>query len=148
MSAAIRPIETDDIDDDPVPDGLPLYVLPTLDDEQLFRSAFDDAAIGMSLASLSFGLLRVNRAHCEMLGYSEEELLTTDFRTRIHPDDLAPNDELRSNLFAGVIDSYATERRYIHKAGHIVPCIVTVSLVRDAHGRPQYFVGQMQDITE
>jgi diguanylate cyclase (GGDEF)-like protein/PAS domain S-box-containing protein len=121
--------------------------LPWEEDAQL-RSAFDDAAIGMSIANLNWGLLRVNAAHCRMLGYTAHELLTTDFRTRIHPDDIAPNDELRRDLFSGRIDSYETERRYIHKHGHIVWCLVTVSLIRDTDGEPQYFVGQMQDITE
>lgn len=152
MNAAIYDQRENPDDDRPYSrrdeDGASLHVLPNLNDEQQFRSAFDDAAIGMSIATLNFRLLRVNAAHSEMLGYSEEELLKTDFRTRIHPDDLAPNDQLRADLFAGRINSYAVERRYIHKLGHIVWCIVTVSLVRDAHGRPQYFVGQMQDISE
>jgi diguanylate cyclase (GGDEF)-like protein/PAS domain S-box-containing protein len=112
------------------------------------RRAFDDAALGMSIANLNWGLLRVNEAHCRMLGYTEHELLTTDFRTRIHPDDLKPNDALRRDLFSGKINSYETERRYIHRDGHIVWCLVTVSLIRDEDGEPQYFVGQMQDITE
>ena len=121
--------------------------LPWEADAQL-RSAFDDAAIGMSIANLNWGLLRVNAAHCRMLGYTAHELLTSDFRTRIHPDDIAPNDDLRRDLFAGKIDFYEAERRYIHRDGHIVWCLVTVSLIRDAAGEPQYFVGQMQDITE
>ncbi|MGH9175967.1 MAG: PAS domain S-box protein, partial [Vicinamibacterales bacterium] len=112
------------------------------------RHALDDAAIGMSVASLNWRLLRVNQAHVELLGYSENELLTTDFRTRIHPDDLAPNDTLRADLFAGRINSYETVRRYIHREGRIVHCLVTVSLIRDPDGKPQYFVGQMQDISE
>jgi diguanylate cyclase (GGDEF)-like protein/PAS domain S-box-containing protein len=131
-----------------VPDEPLIHALPILDDHQQFRSAFDDAAIAMSLATLNFRLLRVNQAHCEMLGYTEHELLTTDFRTRIHPDDLGSNDDLRAALFSGEIDSYATERRYFHRDGHIVWCIVTVRLVRDEHGHPRYFVGQMQDISE
>jgi len=118
------------------------------DENAQLRRAFDDAALGMSIANLNWGLLRVNEAHCRMLGYTEHELLTTDFRTRIHPDDLKPNDDLRRDLFSGKINFYQTERRYIHRDGHIVWCLVTVSLIRDEDGEPQYFVGQMQDITE
>ena len=121
---------------------------PPWEENEQLRSAFEDAAVGMSIANLNWGLLRVNAAHCRMLGYTEHELLTTDFRTRIHPDDLAPNDDLRRDLFSGRINAYQTERRYFHREGHIVCCLVTVSLIRDADGEPQYFVGQMQDITE
>ena len=112
------------------------------------RSVFEDSPIAMSVASLDWRLLRVNQAHCDLLGYSEHDLLTTDFRTRIYPDDLGVNDELRADLFAGRIRSYSTERRYIHRDGQIVWCIVTVSLIRNADGDPVYFVGQMHDITE
>ncbi len=148
MSSALRRSSTPDDDPADWPFVQPSADrLPWEEDAQL-RSAFDDAAIGMSIANLNWGLLRVNVAHCRMLGYTAHELLTTDFRTRIHPDDIAPNDDLRRDLFAGKIDFYETERRYIHRDGHIVWCLVTVSLIRDMTGEPQYFVGQMQDITE
>lgn len=117
-------------------------------DDAHYRSAFEDAAIAMSIATLDWRLLRVNQAHCELLGYTEVELLTTDFRTRIHPDDIPTNNTLREDLFAGRIDSYQTERRYFHKDGRVVWCIVTVRLVRDVDGVPRYFVGQMQDISD
>lgn len=76
------------------------------DDDAHYRCAFEDAAIAMSIASLGWRLLRVNEAHCQMLGYTEDELLTTDFRTRIHPDDIQTNNHLREDLFSGRINSY------------------------------------------
>lgn len=140
---------SDDGFDDVAPDDFDGCVQRSLFDvEAHYRSAFEDAAIPMSIATLDWRLLRVNDAHCRLLGYTEHELLTTDFRTRIHPDDMVTNNSLREDLFAGRIDSYATERRYFHKDGRLVWCIVTVRLVRDVDGTPQFFVGQMQDITE
>ena len=43
--------------------------------EEHFRTAFDYAAIGMALVSPLGSWLRVNRSLCEIVGYSEAELL-------------------------------------------------------------------------
>jgi signal transduction histidine kinase/CheY-like chemotaxis protein len=51
-------------------------------------------------------------------------------------------------MLEGRIDSYEAEKRYVHKGGHIVCVLATISLVRDPDGRPLYFVVQAQDITE
>ena len=55
--------------------------------EERFRTAFMDAPIGVPLVGLDGRRLRVNRALCEMLGYTEEELLGGDYAEVIHPDD-------------------------------------------------------------
>ncbi len=55
--------------------------------EERFRTAFMDAPIGVALVGLDGRRLRVNRALCEMLGYTEEELLGGDYAEVIHPDD-------------------------------------------------------------
>ena len=51
-------------------------------------------------------------------------------------------------MLAGEIETYQMERRYIHKEGHVVWTLLSVSLVRDEVGEPLYFVSQVQDITE
>jgi PAS domain S-box-containing protein len=117
--------------------------------EERFRGAFDHAATGMSLTDPKSGRwLRVNRALCEMVGYSEEELLASDFQSITHPDDIEPNNRLRAALMAGKIPGYRLEKRYFHRKGHVIWVVVSVSLVRDATGVPTYVVAQIQDITE
>ncbi|HEU5430797.1 MAG TPA: PAS domain S-box protein, partial [Thermomicrobiales bacterium] len=51
-------------------------------------------------------------------------------------------------MLAGAIRSYQMEKRYLHADGHAVWIRLDVSLVRDAAGRPNYFVSQIQDISE
>ncbi|WP_020475639.1 response regulator [Zavarzinella formosa] len=116
--------------------------------EERFRGAFRHAAIGKALISPDGGFLRVNPALCGIVGYSEEELLARDFQGITHPDDLqADLDQLR-RLAGGEIETYQMEKRYVHKAGHFVSILLSVSVVRNPAGIPLHYVAQVQDITK
>jgi PAS domain S-box-containing protein/putative nucleotidyltransferase with HDIG domain len=115
--------------------------------EARFASAFENAAIGMALVSPQGRWLKVNQALCDVLGYSSEELLTRSFQEITHPDDLDADLEFVRRTLAGEIQSYQTEKRYIHKQGRAIWVLLSVSLVRDDAGEPQYFISQIQDIT-
>jgi diguanylate cyclase (GGDEF)-like protein/PAS domain S-box-containing protein len=116
--------------------------------EAHFRGSFDYAAIGMALVSTSGRWLRVNNSLCELVGYSEGELLAKTFPDLTHPDDLDHNLAYVEQLMAGLILSCQMEKRYIHKNGHVVWVLLSASLVRDAQGKPLHFLTQIQDITE
>ncbi len=116
--------------------------------ETRFRRAFYDAPIGMGLVTPEGNFLQVNHAYCEMTGYTEAEMLQWTFQSVTHPDDVAANVEGFHRLLMGEIDRLQMEKRYIHKQGHIVWGLVSVSLVRDAQGNPMYGVAQIQDITQ
>lgn len=116
--------------------------------EERFRGAFDYAAIGMALVSTDGRWLKVNRALCALVGYDAAELLATDFQTITHPDDLGADLALAGQVLRGELDTYQMEKRYFHKAGHVLHILLAVSLVRDAGGHPLYFISQIQDITE
>ncbi|MFL5605123.1 MAG: PAS domain S-box protein, partial [Gemmatimonadaceae bacterium] len=81
-----------------------------------------------------------------MLGYSRAELCDRTLAGVTQRDDLAAADSL-SDLLSGAINSAQLEQRYIHKDGHVVWGVLAVSLVRDEHGVPRYFVAQVTDIT-
>jgi PAS domain S-box-containing protein len=116
--------------------------------EERFRSALDNAPIGMSLVSPEGRWLKVNQALLNILGYSEAELLATDFQHITHPHDLENDLELVRQVLAGTIASYQMEKRYLHKDGNLVSVMLNVSLVRDQHQQPLYFVSQVENITE
>ena len=115
--------------------------------EERFRGAFDFAAIGMAIVGIDGQWLRVNKSLCRIVGYSEDELLARDFQSITHPEDLKPDLDLVRQLVEGAIPNYHMEKRYIHKDGHEVCVLLSVSLVRDQRGDPLYFVSQIQDIT-
>jgi len=116
--------------------------------EARFRGQFDTAAHGIALVSPEGRWLRANPALCRMLGYSEGELLGTDFQAVTHPDDLDADLAQVRAVLADEIPTYQMEKRYLHKDGHIIWVLLSVSLVRSADGRPIYFVSQIQDITD
>lgn len=116
--------------------------------DELFKSVFNYAAIGMALVSTSGRWLKVNKAVCDIVGYTEDELLKIDFQTITHPDDLESDLSLLHQLIDRKIDSYQMEKRYFHKDGHIVWIILSVSLIRNNDGSPKFFISQIQDITE
>jgi len=116
--------------------------------EELFRTAFDFAAIGKGLVALDGRWLRVNRSLCELVGYTEEELLAADFQSITHPADLAADLDHARRLLAGEIRHYQLEKRYVHKRGHSVDVLLSGTLVRDAAGAPSCFVAEIQDLTQ
>lgn len=116
--------------------------------EDRFRSAFDNAPIGIALVSLEGRWLKVNPALCDILGYSEAELLTKTFQDITHPDDLETDLNYLNQLLAGDIRSYTLKKRYIDRWGHIIWILLDASLIRNAQGQPKYFISQIQDITE
>lgn len=115
--------------------------------EERFRSAFEWAAIGKALVLPDGRFLAVNRSFCEITGYSEEELLTRDFQAITHPDDLAVSCARSEELLRGERGSFQLEKRYIRKDGRAVWVRLTESMIREADGRPKYFVSQVEDIT-
>ena len=116
--------------------------------EARFHEAFSNAAIGMAIVSLEGGWLQVNRSICEMVGYCESELLATTFQEITHPDDLETDLGYVRQMLAGEIPYYHLEKRYLHKQGHVVWILLSVSLIRDSQNQPKYFVVQIQDISE
>jgi diguanylate cyclase (GGDEF)-like protein/PAS domain S-box-containing protein len=142
--------------------GEPLYFVSQIEDiterrraedalleaEDRFRSAFEAAPIGMAMNSVDGSFLRVNRAMCEITGYSREQLEATTYRSITHPDDLARNERGYQEIIAGQASHYRTEKRYIHSDGHVVPVDLSATVVRDGEGEPVHVLTQVQDITE
>jgi PAS domain S-box-containing protein len=124
--------------------------------EERFRATFEQAAVGITHASTDGYLIRVNQKFCEIVGYSREELLEKTFYDITHPDDLSLDREyvrclrlcpLGLSFLAGEIETYALEKRYLHKDGYSVWVQITASLVQPPLGTPQYFLAVVQDIS-
>src|ERR1700722_3289537 len=115
---------------------------------QMFRSAFDHAAVGKALVGLDGRFLDINTAFCELLGYPKAVMLALDFQTITHPDDLDADLSLLDELNRGDIPSYRMDKRYLRADGSVVWVHLTVTAMRDAAGAPQFYISQVQDQTD
>lgn len=116
--------------------------------EERFRTAFEEAPVGMALAGLDGRLLKVNRAMCEITGYAREQLEATTFASITHPDDVLRDPEEMRRLIERDASHYRAERRFLHAAGHPIPVDLSVAVIRDADGAGEHFLAQVHDITE
>jgi PAS domain S-box-containing protein len=116
--------------------------------QERFGRAFNDAAIGMAIVSVERVYINVNPQFCQMVGYSQQELVGRAIATITHPEDVAMDEQYKKRMESGELATYAYEKRFIHKAGHVVWANVTGSNVRDDAGKLLYLVIQMQDITD
>ncbi|UJP66989.1 PAS domain S-box protein [Mongoliitalea daihaiensis] len=115
--------------------------------EEAFRGNFENAAVGMAIISPQGQWQKVNRKICEIVGYTEEELMQLTFQDITHPDDLHIDLGLLNELVEGKRDHYQMEKRYFHKDGHIVYIILAVSMVKNENDEVLYFISQIIDIS-
>lgn len=144
------------------PDGKPSRVVGTQADiqsikdkeeavqlsQQKFSNAFKYSGIGKALVSPEGKWIEVNKAVCDMLGYTEDELKQCKFQDLTHPEDLDKDMEYVRKMLNKEIDSYQMEKRYIHKNKNYVWALLTVSLVWNIDDTPRFFISQIQDISE
>lgn len=116
--------------------------------EDFFAEAFAHAAVGMAVTDLAGRFLQVNPAYCAITGYSEAELLATDFGALTHPDDRGDNLDLFRRLLAGAFPWFDIEKRYLRKDGEVVWVLNSVSLRKNDQGRPTHCIALCQEISQ
>src|SRR5277367_5957521 len=115
---------------------------------KILQAIFDHAALGIAQIGLDGSWLRVNNRYCQMLGYSEAEMLRKTLPDITHPDHIDESLAGRRQLLAGEISSHTMDKRYIRKDGTVLWGRLNRSLVRDHDNVPQYFIAVVEDITE
>lgn len=116
--------------------------------EMKFRKIFETSRIGIATIDENGHFLSANPTLLEIFGYTEEEFGDLTIGEISHLDDLPLNMKLMHDLWQDKRESYVLEKRNRHKDGHIIWCRVTVSLVRDAEGKPLFAISLVEDITE
>jgi PAS domain S-box-containing protein len=120
--------------------------------QEAFRTAFEDAPIGMALFSSDQAadgkLLQVNSSLCDITGYRPDELLRTSLHAVTHPLDQEQELALTEDLLTGRIPNYQLEKRFVRRDGTPVWVMHNVSTVHDGAGGLLYGIAQVQDITE
>jgi PAS domain S-box-containing protein len=115
--------------------------------EELLEAIFEHAPIGIAITDMDARFLRVNPRYQRMLGYTEEELYRLTGWDVTYADDAETNRKLRDELFAGKLEDFSWEKRYIRKNGEVLWAQNTVTLIRDAGGAPRYAMALVEEIT-
>jgi len=118
-----------------------------IESEARFKSFFENSLIGKSITNPD-GKLMVNKAFCNMLGYSQDELESINWQNITHPEDVEKSAKVVKDLTEGKINDARYKKRYIHKDGNIVFTEITSRLQRDIDNKPQYFITTINNITE
>ncbi|MER8004255.1 EAL domain-containing protein [Streptomyces sp. NPDC094149] len=116
--------------------------------EARFRAVFEGAAIGIGMADLDGNILQVNGALLRMFGIPEDSLRTRNVKEWTHPEDAPQTWTLYEELVRGEREHYHLEKAFYRPDGTVLWTNLTVSLLRDADGNPQYQLALMEDTTE
>ena len=129
-------------------DGLEKSLGRRRESEELFRTTFENAQVGVSRLDMEGRWLEANRKLCEITGYRHDELLGHSFHDITHPEDLGADLAGIKDLINGKLVSLDREKRYIRKDGKFIWVHMRTSLIRAASGEPKYLVAVATDMTE
>lgn len=118
------------------------------DAEAKYRSLFEQAPIGIVVANPDSTFAQVNRAFCEMLGYTTDELVGRSFVDITHKDDIGDTPAWAARVLEKATSIIRFQKRYLRKDGSTVQAETTVSVVRDDGGSVLYALAMIEDVTE
>jgi PAS domain S-box-containing protein len=116
--------------------------------EVRYRTIFNQAAVGIAVTDLLGRFIQVNQKFGDIFGYSIEALQTLTFLQLTHPPDLQPAQDSVDRLVRAELSDLTLETRCVRSDGAIIWTLSTITLVKDAGGRPQHLVGILEDITQ
>ena len=117
--------------------------------EEKFRKIFESSGIGIATLGPDGQFTKLNSSFCDIIGYTEQEMIGYNFRDITHPGDVEKSIDVTKELLKNEsIEGKSLEKRYLHKNGEIIWALTTISLIRDAESKPQFFIAQVQDITK
>ncbi|QIG80447.1 GGDEF domain-containing protein [Stakelama tenebrarum] len=133
-----------------VPQPTPVRTLATVRSsaECRFEATFHNAPIGIAHVAPNGDFLAVNDQFAKITGHSREALLKHGFPQITHPDDLGTDLDNVEALLTGERDRYCMAKRYVRPDGDVVWVNLTVALMRDEEGQPDYFISVIEDISE
>jgi PAS domain S-box-containing protein len=115
--------------------------------EDKFKYVFDHSVIGKSI-TMPTGEVSVNKAFCDMMGFTSDELSNLKWQDFTHPDDIELTQNTINTILEGKNEFVRFIKRYIKKDGSILWADVSSALRFDTNGKPLYFMTSVNDISE
>jgi PAS domain S-box-containing protein len=116
--------------------------------EKQFKGMFEHVGVGFAQTSLDGRFLLVNDRFVDIVGHDRDALLSLSFKEITYSEDLSIDIPAMKDLVDGRRQNYNTEKRYIRADGGVVWVSLTVVMVRDDVGEPDYFLAVIENITE
>lgn len=114
---------------------------------EMYQSLFANAPIAMAISTPEGQFVHVNSALCDLLGYSEKEVLS-DKVVITHPEELNVNKYIQNYIKKPTVPSLSVETRYIHKSGRVIFGLLNIAPFRDRDGKVVRLVVQIVDLSE
>jgi PAS domain S-box-containing protein len=118
-----------------------------LESNELFRTAFENAAIGVCMIDAKGFFVKVNSTFCNIIGYTNEEILGMSFNQITIHEDQGIGSSFLHQLNSGEIKGVSFEKRYLHKLGHHIWVNISTGMVYSSKTSSHYFVSYVQDIS-
>jgi len=122
--------------------------LSVVESEERFRATFEQAAVGIFHVAIDGKIVRVNQKFCNIVGYTQDELLNMLFMDITHPDDLQNETNHLTGLLNGDVNTYSLEMRYVKKDSNIIWVNITASVINQLSAEFIYVMGIVEDISE
>lgn len=116
--------------------------------ESRLQILFEKTGVGINVAGFDGRTVESNAALHQMLGYTQVEMETMTFNDYTHPEDVESNAQFTRDLVSGKIDSYQTEKRYIHKDGHTIWVNLSVAVLPGSDSQPKNTIAVIEEISE
>lgn len=113
-----------------------------------FRAIFEDAPFGIAVVDRGLKIVDVNDAYCEMLGYTEAEMLRLSIPEITHPEDRQRDAEFLPLLLSGALPRYRAEKRYVAKSGAVVRARITVRALLERSEESRFAFSMVEPLAE
>jgi PAS domain S-box-containing protein len=118
------------------------------ENEEKFRKAFAEAAIGFVMANAGGTIVEANAAYCRLTGHSSDELRSMRLIDLVHPEDRVDVSHRVDRIRSGEAPAFVVEHRYLRKDGEPIWVRASASMTHDPAGGPQWVVNLVEDVTE
>ncbi len=116
--------------------------------EERFRKVFEEAPLGMLITTVESDIFTVNQTFCQMLGYTQQELINMTVADISYPEDMPKSREQIGKMLSHERPSFQMEKRYVKKNGHLFWGNVTASCFYNEDNTPSYCLAMIEDITQ
>lgn len=115
--------------------------------EELFRTTFENAAVGLARANMQGKWIQMNPQYCELLGLCESDFESCNEAKLTHPEDFEKESDLRRQLLEGKLANFTFEKRMYKKNGEMIWVKTQTALIQNGESDSAFFISSAQNIT-